>query len=47
VKPSDIPHAVSEVAKELQIPEEKISVLDLEYASPTLVSSIMKRGQGC
>jgi len=43
-KPSVIPHVVAEVAEELQIPEEKITVLDLEYASPTLVASILKKG---
>jgi len=44
VKPSVIPHVMAGVAKELQIPEEKISVLDLEYASSALVASILKRG---
>ncbi|RDD52829.1 MAG: nucleotidyltransferase domain-containing protein [Candidatus Korarchaeota archaeon NZ13-K] len=43
-KPSIISHVVAEVAKELQISEEKISVLDLEYASPALVASILKKG---
>jgi len=43
-KPSVIPHVAAELAEELQIPEEKISILDLEYASPALVASILKRG---
>lgn len=43
-KPSIIPHITAEVAKELQIPEEKISALNLEYASSTLVATILKKG---
>jgi len=44
VKPSVIPHMVAEVARELRIPEEKISIVDMERAPPTLVVSILKRG---
>jgi len=43
-KPSAIPHVVAEAAKELGVPEEKISVLDLEYAPPALAASILRRG---
>jgi len=41
---SVIPHFIADVAKELRISEEKISVLDLESALPSLVASILKRG---
>ena len=44
VKPSVIPHMVAEVARELGIPEEKISIVDMERAPPTLLVSILKRG---
>jgi len=44
VKPSIIPHMVAEVARELGIHEEKISIVDMERAPPTLVVSILKRG---
>jgi len=39
-----IPHFVADVAKELGVAEEKISVLDLESAPPSLVATVLKRG---
>lgn len=41
---SVIPHLVADIAKELGIAEEKISILDLEYASPVLILTVLKRG---
>ena len=39
-----IPSIMAELAGELGVPEERISVVDLEYAQPTLVAAILGRG---
>ena len=39
-----IPHITAEIAKTLNIPEDKISILDLDRASPTLTLRAMARG---
>lgn len=43
-KRSVIPYVVADMAKELGIPEEKVSILDLEYAPPTLIITVLKEG---
>ena len=42
--PSLIPHVAAEVARALGVPEEKVSVLDLASAPPSLKLRIMARG---
>lgn len=39
-----IPHLSAELSEALKVPEEKLSVLDLETSSPTLTLRILKRG---
>ncbi|MGQ9468433.1 MAG: type VII toxin-antitoxin system HepT family RNase toxin [Nitrososphaerales archaeon] len=39
-----IPHLTAEISKALRVPEEKLSVLNLENSSPTLTLRILKRG---
>ena len=39
-----IPHLVADLARELGVPEERISVIDLESAPPSLIATILKRG---
>jgi len=39
-----IPHLMAELSKALNIPEGKISILDLEAAPPTLTLRILKKG---
>ena len=39
-----IPHLAAEIAKALNVPEEKVSILDLGDAAPSLKLRVLKRG---
>ena len=39
-----IPHVTADIARELGVPEERISIVDLENAPPTLIAAILRRG---